>query len=310
MNLMSENCFVKSSRYQMACRIYPVGSKEYRWRRGVFCWRSLRYKKYFSNLRKLFELPGLSIVANQYPRILEKAFRPYLYRGLKPSECTKMLGQHYGFLQQYCSVSIMRAVYSQAGLELLSIQDEQREMVNFKVCLHYMDDFEKEGELILSLFDAKGHRFYSVVFSIIQLNDQRTMAIGCLQGAKPKDIPDADARIKQLTRHLFGLRPKALMLELALMLARTWQCEQVVGVRNQAHMYQSYSKKNQRVKTDYDRLWLENKGEILNAHFIRLPVAARRKALSEIKSQKRSQYRSRYAWLEQAQERIKDQLAL
>ncbi|WP_423063234.1 DUF535 family protein [Candidiatus Paracoxiella cheracis] len=105
--------------------------------------------------------------------------------------------------------------------------------------------------------------------------------------------------IKRLTHQCFGLRPKALILELVRLFAIAIECELLLAVTNKSHVYQARKKRPQRIKCSYDALWSEYSASEFNEKFVCLPLDNTYKPLEIVKSKKRAMYRRRYQLLEE-----------
>lgn len=106
--------------------------------------------------------------------------------------------------------------------------------------------------------------------------------IGALQGPGP-NVENRQEIIRQLTHQLHGLRPKALIMEVLLILARYWCVEKVYGVTNEGHVYQALryiGSKRSSVRFQYSELWQEMGGEAINPYWHSLPTHPPRKPLS------------------------------
>lgn len=72
---------------------------------------------------------------------------------------------------------------------------------------------------------------------------------------------------------------------------------EILAVRTAGHVYNA-SSRIKRIKTDYDFFWEEAGGTPLDERFYRLPLAYEKKAMDEIKSNKRAMYRRRFEMLD------------
>ncbi len=110
--------------------------------------------------------------------------------------------------------------------------------------------------------------------------------------------------IKRLTHQCFGLRPKALILELVRLFAIAIECELLLAVTNKSHVYQARKKRHQRIKCSYGALWSEYSASEFNEKFVCLPLDSTYKPLEIVKSKKRAMYRRRYQLLEELKHAI------
>lgn len=186
-----------------------------------------------------------------------------------------------------------------------TLDNENKDKVYFSFI--FKSDFFKEGEsgLILKLND---NIQYILTFSYISLNGEPTFFIGGLQGGRQEDTnPEL---IKQLTKSLYGLRPKQFMLHGLSVLCDFYNVKQIVGVSNENHFFKSSrrAKNRDRVKTNLNEFWLEFDAELDEwNNFIFKPLSNQIN-LEEIPSKKRNQYRKRQLILDQLVEQGKLQL--
>lgn len=134
------------------------------------------------------------------------------------------------------------------------------------------------------------------------------MIIGGIQG--PHSSEENNVRIKILTRGLHGLRPKDLVIKLLRMLAKTWEVEQILAIRNNSHIYQAKRHTRSRVKANYDSHWETLNATPFSKEFVELDVKDTLKPIEEVSQSKRTMYRRRYEWLEMMQQVIDQRLPL
>lgn len=285
--------------------VHPGHALDMRIRRAKWRVRSMVYGVYLGELHQAMRHPVLQDILHTHPRLYEKVYRPYLICGLAPKARTRLVCDHYRLALGRLSEPALRAIYLQHGLEVSSLNAGGD---TYTVRLRYADQFEKEGELTLELLDPQGERVYCASFSLIQLHDGSLGAvIGCLQG--PHLLAgDAQALIKQMTKALHGLRPKALMITLVQMLCGALGVRRLFGVRNAGHAYHCLLNKRRRVKMDYDATWDEMGGQ-MSTHLAEIPVHPHHRRPDEIKSHKRSQYARRYALMDALQAQIDSRFA-
>ena len=156
--------------------------------------------------------------------------------------------------------------------------------------------FDREGELSISLrSETTGEWICSLGFTVVHWSaNRREILIGGLQG---HDFNDEKQRIVSMTRGMRGLRPKALILFTLQQLSSVWKITSLKAVSNDRHIYRSFWKRKD-VAADYDTFWKESGGEMDSGGLFTLPVVPGVRDIAEIKPNKRSMYRQRYAMLE------------
>jgi uncharacterized protein VirK/YbjX len=126
----------------------------------------------------------------------------------------------------------------------------------------------------------------------------REIFIGGLQ-----DCKRANARedVVAITRGLFGLRPKALLLFAVQQIATGWDMHNLRAVSNETR---DLRRRKQGIRADYDEFWIDSGGQLQADGNFTLPVVFTPRPLSEIKPNKRGMYRRRYQMLEELGEQI------
>ncbi|WP_244156121.1 VirK/YbjX family protein [Photobacterium angustum] len=213
----------------------------------------------------------------------------------------QMLEKHLQFMLNNFSSNLLN-IYQHEGIKLSQITDKNDNVYNI-----YLDaGYSREGSLGLTLTDSNDMQLYCISFTVNQ--DQNHLHIGALQGPD-SDIENRKELIKELTKGLYGLRPKALMVELALIFADVYQLKNITAVSNNGHIYQALryiGSKRHAVSCDYDLIWQEYKGVKESNVTYKLPLLPKRKDLSTLNRNKRKLYKNRYQWLDE----LKQTLAL
>ena len=157
--------------------------------------------------------------------------------------------------------------------------------------------FIREGGLTLNLF-VGSFRAYSLSFSFFRHDGALAVYIGGVQGRNDDRALDL---YRDLTRAFHGIRPRDLLIECLRMLARHWGVAEIHAVSDAArHHRHPYFGALQGKQTgqDYDLIWQDRGGVPIAGGSHRLPLGAERRAIEDIKPNKRSMYRQRYAFLE------------
>jgi uncharacterized protein len=190
----------------------------------------------------------------------------------------------------------------------------------------------KEGHWALTMNDALGQQVFNLSFGFL---DPTTVLIASLQGGS-KTTLDSKERIYQLTKQCFGLRPQQLLFNIAQMLCQGIGVQQLLGIDRAHHIYSHWYATQQKVKFDYGAFWqamggtfkpnrhtphtsqtpntsnTSNTPNAPNAPNARgrshsywvLPLVPNHKPIDTVASNKRSQYKKRYAWLAQVQAQV------
>ena len=241
-------------------------------------------------------------IADLYPRIYEKPFRPYLHRDLDARERCQLLLEHYGFLARHAPVALIDALLSNQPF-LLNEQSlgelEQPLVVN----LTYAKHMQQEGELTLSVgplasLDSFQQHAWIASLTFVLRRDTAgwEIAVGGVQGGHAETGKE-DA--KTATRVFHGLRPKHLLIHVLREIAACWGIERIRGISNSAH---ALTRKRYRgritIKSSYDELWQEVGGQADGQGYYLLPVYQARRSMESVPSRKRSLYQRRYRLLD------------
>ena len=256
---------------------------------------------------KLIQYPLLGYYFSCQTNLPCKLQRPYLASCLSQQERFEALAYHYDFLARHPD-SMTKAFYNpNIACELADVKVKND--ANIKIALQARNKFAREGEISLYFYDNDGIDLTTITFTIMQYQQKTTLFIGGLQGTGHHE---ARIRVQQATKQCYGLFPKRVALEAALVIARYFNLEQIVAVGNKTHIYNNwrYNTRQERILSDYDDFWLTIDGKQDSNGLFILPNQIYRKSLDEIASKKRSEYRNRYALLDQLENSITENLAL
>ena len=291
--------FVKSLP-RVAESVYPDirGAKKLRYN-ARFCLWSMFKPNVLKQMQQLFDQPEFRPIKETNPRMFEKPLKPFVCLKWRPQQRAAKIYEHFQTLHQMYGRAFLD-FYSEEGWCLMDIQD-----CRLMLCAVP----EREGSLALKLVDENKQDLFTLAFNISS-SPKREIHIGALQG--PGDhITNRGDIIKNLTRGMHGLRPKALMLEVLLILAREWGVESVYGITNKGHVYQALrytGSKRSSITYNYSELWAEYGGVEVSKYLYQIPLCPARKDPSSLKKAKRRLYTKRYAWLEDAHTTIRQRL--
>lgn len=163
--------------------------------------------------------------------------------------------------------------------------------------------FMREGGLTLNLF-VGDFRAYSLAFSFGDNPDGQ--GVDCLIGSLQGRNDEAATEIyRGLTKAAHGLRPRDLLIEILRILCRHWQVTRLLGVRDsQRHHRHPFFAGKTLAPQNYDAIWQDRDGRLVDACFFELPIASERREDQDIKPNKRSLYRRRYRFLDQLEAEI------
>ncbi|MDH6026745.1 VirK/YbjX family protein [Vibrio splendidus] len=259
-----------------------------------FIARALFYRKAFNYLANNIEESVLEMLCTRSHRFLEKPFRPYIIKNNPAIDRSELVIEHYKTASELISPTLMKQIYTDSkGLTLMTFEINE---ILYTVKLVYEERYQKEGDMSLVLHSQEDGNFYTISFILGNENGIRCIKIGGLQG--PRSNETSNEKIKNLTRKLYGQRPKSLMVSLLSILAQIWGIETILAVKTHSHTFAAKRYKNGRIKTDYDALWIELGGTEYDRNFYSLNVNAPRRDIEGMSRSKRSMYRRRYEWLD------------
>ncbi|WP_460533942.1 VirK/YbjX family protein [Chitinimonas naiadis] len=250
--------------------------------RGLLTYRtSQRWASYLLRHEQCLQLLQLQ------PRLLFKLQRPYLRKKVCIKQKLEWLREHYGWMLAQWPWTFVLRLYQQRGIELACMTGDSGE--HYRLLLRPTEQCDKEGDLLLAL-ECNEQPLAFLSFSIHRCNDAWVANIGCLQGPRPELGREA---VKLATQDMYGLRPKQAVLTALYALTSGYRIRQLHAVSNDSHIYQARMRRNKRVSADYDSFWTEMGGQRLGDSFHLLGTLPR-KAVIDIPSRKRSQYRRRH----------------
>ena len=275
-----------------------------------------RYKFFFRTLflspitlkllDKLRQYPLLGYYLSCQTNLPCKLQRPYLSSCLTQKERLAALVYHYDFLSKQ-SGNMSKAFYNPESPYILANIDAKNE-TNIQIAIQARNKYAREGELSLYFYDNDGIDLATLTFTLVEYQKKSTLFIAGLQGTGHHE---ARTRVQKATKQCYGLFPKRVAVEAALIIAKYFNLEQVIAVGNNTHVYNNwrYNSRQERILSDYDDFWLTIDGKPDSRNLFILPTEINRKSIDEIASKKRSEYRNRYALLDQLKVSIEKSLS-
>lgn len=282
--------------------LYPGGGHRGVIRRWKHVARSLVQWPWTLQWYRTLENPALRVATAARPRLHTKLQRPYLTRRHGFGARLAALETHYAFVAATLPGETLDLIYRDPGLELGRMPLEEDRSLVIRLC--YTDRYEKEGDLSFSVFLAPSETLiYTITFSVTERPGVgRGVFIGGLQGGNAPDQPDL---VRNLTREMFGMRPKAFALYLVQQWAEWVGAVEIRGVGDSETVYRHLQYRKV-IEASYDRLWSESGGTQSPADgCFDLPPRHVEIPREEIKTSKRSLYQKRYAMLRELSARLR-----
>jgi uncharacterized protein VirK/YbjX len=267
-----------------------------------YCVRGLLMQRLTREWFELLGEPKLDVVAQNHPHIFSKLQRAYLHRSLGTKSRFQALKNHYRFVTLQLSGEAVDRVYGSSDLFLAQVPLVHTGSLDLR--LSYYDSLSKEGEMSLTVHDGDtGALLAALSFCVTRYEvGSKQVFIGGLQGFT---TPGQKDQIITITRGLYGLRPKAILLFTLQQLTAVWQLDSIRAVSDGQHVYRHY-RKRKKVDTSYDEFWLESGGLPGEDGLFTLPTAFAPRDLSGMKASKRQMYRRRYLMLDELAIQIRD----
>lgn len=186
--------------------------------------------------------------------------------------------------------------------EKLVLANLDEQYAGLRVILHQPMWLMREGGLTISLF-TDDTMIFALTFSLFEEADgTRSALIGGCQGRNVDGILDV---YRDLTKALYGLRPRDFLMECFGILCRIIDVKQSYAVSDkERHRRHPFFNQTGDFPQDYDIPWQERGGVLGEDNLYKFPEHPVRKTLDEIKPKKRSLYRKRFAFLDALEPQI------
>ncbi|MDC9595782.1 VirK/YbjX family protein [Xenorhabdus anantnagensis] len=257
-------------------------------------------------LNGLASTPRYLEILQKQPSLPCKLHRPYLSINFKRKQIVNALNEHYQLLFKQLEPAIISRIFDIHAYLLATIQGKNE---TFLIYIDSLDNLNKEGELSLYITTAENVILAKCAFTLLTIDGKQTLFIGVLQGpAKGDNSLDI---IRHATKECYGLFPKRLLIEAICRFSEHVNCEQILAVSNETHIYRSiryWHKKKTQMVADYNSFWESLSGIRKENNDFHLPSFIERKSLDDIPSKKRAEYRRRYQLLDDMENSIKESL--
>lgn len=283
-------------------RIYNMENASERRRFVIFILRSWFNKSAMNNLISFFyDLPIKREIIEATPFFIEQATRQFFYKGSTLTERCQIIKDSMSFMTDKFSEDTLRQLY--VARNGIKIWQEEYQGGNLFFELRFEPGQRKEATLSI-LLRWNDLYLYRMMFWIVKdkVTDEDTLYIGAMQGP---DLDQANEIIKGLTKRFFGYRPKNLILYATRAFARAAGLKKIYAVTNTGYYANNHLRRDRKLKTSFSDFWAETGGiPCEDERFYELPLIEYRKSIEEIKTHKRSQYRKRFAVLDEIDQSV------
>ena len=197
-------------------------------------------------------------------RFLAKIHRPYLSNQMDCPGRLKLLVDHYESLSSAGLGPLVRQA-AQAPVSLGTFAGKSGAL--YEIQLSALEQ-RQDGELVLRLV-TRMTCVYTAAFVISLHDSPPRITLGSLTGML---ATDRDIGIKQVTRDLYGCRPKDLMITLVRDIGDCLGCRDVVLVGNRNRI-PDHALRVCKKSSDYDRNWQEMQARMRDDGDFELPCA-------------------------------------
>lgn len=229
--------------------------------------------------------PALREMLAWRPTLVNRAIWPYMNVRWPASRRLAVTSEHYELLNG--ELEFLR--FAPTGFVALA-----ELMGDIQVRLEKSSWLHHEGEIAISLF-RQNRRIYTLSFTLGRFREERLAYVGALQGISDDDALDI---YRWLTRLMYGLRPRDLLVHSFQMLCGPLGVDRILAVDDHSSICRSafYGTRSQ-VFCSYDDAWREHGGLPVPGGFFELDVGLVARPLEVAPSRKRAQYRRRHKLL-------------
>jgi uncharacterized protein VirK/YbjX len=232
------------------------------------------------------------------PLLCTKIQHDYVMSGIGTANRLALASGHFETYLRRVPRALTATIYVGSGLRLASIDTGAD---RYELRLLHLPHCWQEGEISIGLFEDSA-LIGCVTFILGEAqafaaslpHTESALMIGGIQG-----LQDGDGQcvFRRATKAMHGLRPFSLLLHAARATARSLGATRLLAVADAAHALR-YKRGKGRIRLSYDAIWLDHGASPAGARAFELGLATAQKDLAAIPSQKRAQYRRRYALME------------
>jgi uncharacterized protein VirK/YbjX len=251
-------------------------------------------------MRTLAFTPMLRRMAQRYPRLGIKVFRPYVSRRLSCAARQEILVTHYRLWHR---AGLSDLIERAAGEPQTLCTITGKSGTAYGLELHGNALQCREGESLLYL-RAQGAILYRAAFTLLFDNGRPAIHIGVVQGQRSDDAADA---VRRATRELYGCRPKNLLVSALRALGHDFGCDCCIGIADANRVLAKGAQNTG--DGQYDAMWTEIGAERrTDGDFVMPCTDIVDTSLADVPSKKRAEVRRKFALLEDVFRMIRAEL--
>ena len=271
-------------------------------RRSKITFRWLREIEMLREWRLLAENQAHSRGTRQHPLSMGVAVWPYIHAQWNFKTRVETIQEHY----RQVDLNAPQLAIAFDGNLLVAALDDIRP--GLKLVIDRASWFIREGELVLNIF-LHDQRLFSIAFAVGLDDGRKVIRIGGIQGVHDDNIVDL---YRDLTKELFGLRPRDFLLDALKLLCKAFSIEMLLAIAdcNRQHRNSYFGQdKAEKLGGNYDEVWSEHDGILNTSGFFEISTDLGFRLAADIPARKRGLYRRRYEFLTQLELRINETLA-
>lgn len=240
--------------------------------------------------------PAFSKASDRVRSVLvDKINRPFARCALDPAGRVALLKNHYDIAVKAIPLNALHALVAGERLVLARLQNPKTgETYPFTLAREMVS--QHQGELTFLMHDeAEEIPLARIVVNLTyDEKGRRTLLLNGIQGPKPLH----KGLIVQITRALFGLRPKRAVLEIIYAFAAWLNIERIVATAKANHVSQAKERWRRKIHTDYDEFWQEVSLATLSDGDYEMPLSLPCGKAEEVPSKKRKNWILRHRLLQ------------
>jgi uncharacterized protein VirK/YbjX len=275
-----------------------AGARKRTLKRARFLVRALCSYRLHDAWLQLLEAPPLRPMLARQPLLCTKIQHDYVMSGIGTAGRLALASGHFETYLRRVPRALTATIYVGSGLRLATIDTGAG---RYELRLLHLPHCWQEGEVSIGLFEDSaliGCVTFILgeaqAFSASLPHTESALMIGGIQG-----LQDGDGQcvFRRATKAMHGLRPFSLLVHAARVVARSLGAARLLAVADAAHALR-YKRGKGRIRLSYDAIWLDHGACATGKRAFELGLATAQKDLAAIPSQKRAQYRRRYAMME------------
>jgi uncharacterized protein VirK/YbjX len=233
-----------------------------------------------------------------------KPWGRFIHTRLPPADRIAIAVGHYHTMIERLGPGFVADVVTDPGIVIGQVSGRAADP--YTVVLAAKPHHGTEGELTLMIWRRQEGQIASLSFTIgpSRAGPGPDLWIGGLQGAK---APDSKRMMISVTRDLWGLRPKDLLVHAVQDLAAAFAVERIKAVSNAAQVVRPSRRRATR-RADYDAYWLERGGVAVDPACFELPLLRSPRSAADMSAKKRAAWRARHVLLDRFSAQIRARL--